>query len=236
MTSLTRSRRIELLDRVDEEVTPEDLAGNLRDIRRANRFFGGTRSVLSALDEAIVDVGHSTAPITLLDLATGSADIPAAIARRASRRGWSVQITATDWQPEIVEAALAAQQSRSIRVESADARDLPYLDDSFDVVLLSLALHHFEPADAADVLREMRRVAKRALIVSDLERSRAGLAGAWLFSRALTRNRLTRHDAPLSVRRAYTPDEALALARTAGWTEPRTRRVMPFRYVLTGRP
>lgn len=233
---LRRSSRIELLDQADTGVTTAELRGNLRDIRRANRFFGGTRAVLLTLPNLIRQCHDGVAPVTILDLATGSADIPLAIAARADVHGWDVRITATDAQTEIVAIARAAERERRVTIEQADARDLPYGNGSFDIVLLSLALHHFDSWDAKRVLGEMRRVGRRALVVNDLERSRAGLAGAWLFSRALTTNRLTRHDAPLSVRRAYTPREAQELAHEAGWTATSVRRVAPFRFVMTGRP
>jgi hypothetical protein len=74
------------------------------------------------------------------------------------------------------------------------------------------------------------------LLISDLARTLPGYGGAWLFGHLLTRNRLTRHDAPLSVKRAYTPAEALELAQQAGWRRARVRSVLPFRYVLTGQP
>jgi hypothetical protein len=82
----------------------------------------------------------------------------------------------------------------------------------------------------------MRRVGRRLLVVNDLERCRSGYVGAWLVGRLFTRNRLTRHDAPLSVQRAYTRDEALALARAAGWGQAHVRGAAPFRYVLTDAP
>jgi SAM-dependent methyltransferase len=229
-----RTSQLELLDTLDRGVPAPELAGNLRDIRRANRWFGGTRAVVRGIrDSGLGNRGAAGRPVTILDLATGSADIPLAIAELARREGWRVAVTATDVQPAVLAVARAAERPGLLRVEAADARDLPYADASFDVVTLSLALHHFEPDDAARVLREMRRVG-RQLIVNDLERSRPGLAAAWLFAHLLTRNRLTRHDAPLSVRRAYTPAEALALARAAGWNAARVRRAQPFRFVLTG--
>ena len=86
------------------------------------------------------------------------------------------------------------------------------------------------------VLSEMRRVGRRLLLVNDLERSRAGYAAAWLAGNLLTRNRLTRHDAPLSVRRAYTQSEALTLARGAGWRQTHVRGAAMFRFVLLGAP
>jgi ubiquinone/menaquinone biosynthesis C-methylase UbiE len=114
----------------------------------------------------------------------------------------------------------------------ADGEALPFPDGSFDAVTCTLALHHFEPAAAGALLRELRRVARLSPIVCDLRRSELAYAAAWLWSRT-SRNRLTRHDAPLSVRRAYTPAEALELARAAGWRAPRLQRDPFFRMTLT---
>lgn len=97
-----------------------------------------------------------------------------------------------------------------------DARAVPLPDASFDIVSCSLSLHHFPPGEAAQVLREMRRLARVGFILNDLRRSRLGYAAAWLAGQTTTRNRLTRHDAPLSVLRAYTPGELRGLLRQAG--------------------
>jgi SAM-dependent methyltransferase len=206
-------------------------------LRRANRYFGGARATLSALRPVARDLARTHArTIALLDLATGSADIPVAMLALAEREGWSLRVVATDVQPEVLEIASLVERKGKLEVEWADARNLPYGDATFDVVTLSLALHHFEPVEAARVLAEMRRVGRHALIVNDLARSWPGYAGAWIFGHMLSRNRLTRHDAPLSVRRAYSAREALTLARWAGWRAASVRRANPFRFVLTGRP
>jgi ubiquinone/menaquinone biosynthesis C-methylase UbiE len=93
---------------------------------------------------------------------------------------------------------------------------LPFASGSFDVAICSLLLHHLSPADAVTTLAEMRRVARRGLIVNDLMRTWFGYLGAVALSRAFTTNPLTRHDAPLSVQRAYTTEEMAQLAREAG--------------------
>jgi 2-polyprenyl-3-methyl-5-hydroxy-6-metoxy-1,4-benzoquinol methylase len=232
---MARVDRLELLDSEAERVPARELAGNLRDIRRANRVFGGTRAVVRGLQPQLRQ-WPSGAALTLLDLATGSADIPAALLRAAQRAGVDLRVVATDLQPSVLAVARAAEQPGALTLERADARALPYADAAFDIVTLSLALHHFTPEEGRQVLAEMGRVGRRLLLVNDLERSRAGYLGAWLVGHLLTRNRLTRHDAPLSVRRAYTRAEALALARAAGWTQTRVRGAAPFRYVLTGAP
>ena len=113
-----------------------------------------------------------------------------------------------------------------------DGGRLPFADGSFDVVTCTLALHHFEPEPARALLREMRRVARMTPIVGDLRRSAPAYAATWVYARVTSRNRLTRHDAPLSVRRAYTPREAVALAREAGWRAPGVRREPFFRMTL----
>jgi ubiquinone/menaquinone biosynthesis C-methylase UbiE len=236
MMPLSRVHQPELLD-TDVATAPRRvLEQNLRDIRLANRYFGGTRAVLRAVMPVIRACASSDQMVSLLDVATGSADIPLAIAQRARRQGCALHITATDVQPEVLAVARGRTVAAGIKVEVADALALHYPDASFDIVTLSLALHHLDARDAVRALDEMRRVGRRLLVVNDLERSRSGLLGAWLFSRLLTRNRFTRNDAPLSVRRAYSRDEALAMARAAGWRDAAVRPVVPFRFVLTGSP
>jgi SAM-dependent methyltransferase len=232
---LARTQQLEILDGLGSADGDGYLPDNLRDIRRANRWFGGTRAVLNALS-SLPWRPETCQPVSILDVATGSADIPVAISNWADRNRRDIRIVATDLQPAILAVARTAAHSERITIESADALNLPYADDAFDVVTLSLALHHFEAADATRVLREMARVGRRTLLVNDLERSWGGLAGAWLFAHLLTTNVMTRNDAPLSVRRAYTGPEALALAHAAGWHGAHVRPVIPFRYLLTGRP
>ncbi len=216
----TRTEAPELLDQVeghdDPGVNAAELAGNLRDIRRVNRFFGGTSIILRHLPSLLHDVPAGD-EVTVLDLATGSGDIPLAIARWARRRGRSVRIVASDVSEQIlVDARRQAAGESTIELARYDARSVPLPDRSFDVVLCSLALHHFAPDDAVAVLREMDRLARRGFILNDLARGRLGYAGAWLASRLTTRNRLTRHDAPLSILRAYTPAELQTLLARAG--------------------
>jgi SAM-dependent methyltransferase len=198
------------------ELDPVELAGNLRDIRRVNRLLGGTSVVLCHLPR-LLRSSSDTHPATILDLATGSADIPVAVARWAKCHGIPITIIASDFSEQMVN--LAQEQIRGLRditLAQFDARAVPLPDKSVDVVLCSLSLHHFSPDDAVQVLREMNRLARRGFIVNDLRRSRLGYVAASIAARLTTRNRLTRNDAPLSVRRAYTPLELAALLDHAG--------------------
>ncbi len=220
---MLRAAGRELLD--DHVGSIGELEENFHDIERANRFLGGLSAVRMAM--------RSLDPKTILDVGCGSADIPRALVREARGRGRSLHVACLDASPEVVEIARRRQDDPALSFVRGDGTVLPYEDASFDVVMCNLTLHHCDPPAAIALLRELRRVARIAPVVTDLWRSRAAWAGASLLAALLTRNRLTRHDAPLSVLRAYTPQEALQLAREAGWRNPRVRRTPFYRMVLT---
>ncbi|MDQ3413261.1 MAG: methyltransferase domain-containing protein [Chloroflexota bacterium] len=214
LSPLPRSDEPELLDAPEPD--PAELAENFRDIQRVNHLLGGTSIILRHLPPLLAAI-PARQPVTLLDLATGVADIPLAIVRWAERRDLAVTIVASDSSIPVLNLAqerIAAHPALSLA--RYDARAVPLPDKRFDIVLCSLALHHFAPDDACQVLREMDRLARAGFILNDLRRGRPGYAAAWIASRLTTRNRLTRHDAPLSVRRAYTPAELASLLRRAG--------------------
>jgi ubiquinone/menaquinone biosynthesis C-methylase UbiE len=214
--SMTRlANRLELLDGPLDD--PAALAANLRDLTWINRWLGGTRLSQQALDAL---VPADVASLTVLDVGTGAADIPAALQDRERRRNRELVVTALDSRPEVVAAAIAVQPKLARRPGFTflvgDGRSIPMPDHSQGIVNASLVLHHLEPDEAVALLREMRRVAAIGVIVNDLARGRLAWLGAWLLGHTLTRSRLTRNDAPLSVRRAYTAIEMQAMLVTAG--------------------
>jgi SAM-dependent methyltransferase len=224
----------ELLDAPGTIPAPT-LAHNLRDIRRVNRFAGGTAVVVHHLPALLADVSRGT-PVTLLDIATGSGDIPRALVRWGRRRGYDLRVLATDVSEDVLAVARRETADEpAITVEACDARSLPYRDGAFDIAVCSLAIHHFPRAEAVRVLAEMGRVARRGIILNDLVRTWPGYVGAWLLGNATTRNRLTRHDAPLSILRAFTPDELAVMAREAGLTDIAITPHLLWRMALVAR-
>lgn len=195
---------------------PTTLRGNLRDMGRANRLTGG----LALSRRALEVLAPAPAAMTMLDVGTGGADIPLALVIEAADQDRHVAVTAVDSRPEVLAAARAAHpeldRTGAVDLAVADGRSLPYPDASFDVAHTSLVLHHLEPGEAVQFLRELARVARLGIVVNDLSRRRLTVLGSWLLSRIFTRNHYTHHDAPLSARRAYTLAEAHALLAEAG--------------------
>jgi ubiquinone/menaquinone biosynthesis C-methylase UbiE len=217
-TLRARDMTHELLD--GERLDPDELRVNLREMAMLNRLPGGTgdsvRATIRLLDRA--------AAASVVDVGTGSGDF----ARRLLHRR-PAQITAVDLRSEVLEIAARNLRGRDgVTLLQADARALPLADDTADVVHASLLIHHFDPADAVSALREMRRVARRGVVVNDLRRGRLAFVLSALTVLALSRGRYTRHDGVLSARRAYTLPELDDLAAQAGMRlAARTMRALP---------
>ncbi len=219
----------ELLDApsVDERL----LAQSLRDLSHLGGLLGWTR--LAVRDVARIIKQQRLRAFSVLDVGTGAANVPIALARWARRQRLQAQIVAADISaPVLAVARRNCARYPEIRVEQQNALALTYADQSFDLVICQGTLHHFSPDEAAALLQELARVARRAVIVIDLQRSRLLYAGAWLFLHALRRSQITRHDGLASIRRAYTPCEVRALAERASLSSAALRAALRFRQAL----
>jgi SAM-dependent methyltransferase len=169
-------------------------------------------------------------PLRVLDIATGSGDVPVRLWAKARRAGLAVEFAGCDVSPTAV-AEAARHADSAVRLFTHDAIRDP-LPDGFDVVTCSLFLHHLSDDDAVTALRRMKG-AGRLVLVNDLARSRFNYLAVWLACHLTTRSRVVRFDGPASVRSAFTPAEALALAGRAGLTGARVSRRFPCRFLLS---
>ena len=208
----------------------EELSGNLRDMALANRLLLSNHAVLRRIERWLA-AWPADKTATILDVATGAGELPSALARWAARRGRRIRLLASDMNHAIVCIARRTLEPCGASLIRHDALQMPFADQSVEVVTSAFSLHHFAPRAAARLLREMARVARLGVVVSDLRRSYAGYWGARLLALG-SANRLSRHDGPLSVLRAYTPDEARAMLDTAG-IEGCVRAEPVFRLMVT---
>ena len=221
-----RRRGFEHLD--DPRVAPELRERSLRDVRRSNTLLGGTHAVLAELSCLLPALGEDA---TLLDVGTGLADIPFRAARRAHRSGVALTTFGVDEAASLLVAARSGLDAGTC----ADARRLPFADASVDVVTCSQVLHHFPDDEIPDVLRELQRVARRFVVVSDLRRSWVAALGFWVVSWPLGFHPVTRHDGFTSVLRGFTAGELARHVRHATGSAPDVRRHPGFRITATWR-
>lgn len=222
---------LEFLDLPPEVCSVKELAGSLADIRVVNRYLGDRRALLKHLAAKV----KGRERITVLDVATGAADLPIAIVEWARKRGHGISVTGIDINNRAIEIAREyAVAYPEIKLQVADALQLPFPDQSFDFVLCSKTLHHMKEPEAVAALREMLRVARRGYIVMDLRRSWIAYLLIYLLTRIFTRNRMTRFDGPLSVLKSFTASELRDWAAKAGARSCRVRREPFWLLVLSG--
>lgn len=204
---------LEMMDR--PQPVSAELEHDLKRIRQLNRWFGSYRLILGFIRCWIRPRDN----LRIVDLATGSGDIPRLIVDYARQIGAKVEIDALDQQPATLEIA---------RKLSVNYPEISYCDTNilewnavraYDVALCTLALHHFSDDDAIRVLHSCGQASKRFVLVSDLRRSLSLIAGIYLLTALILREPMTRHDARLSVLRAFSFSEMRDLARKAEWQD-----------------
>ena len=199
----------ELLD--DPGADPRTVATTLGDIARANRWFGGRAAVRYGLAQ-LVDGVPSGRTLTLLDIGTGTGDLPRDAARWAARRG--LRLVPLGLERSRTAARLAHDAAVPTVVGCAGA--LPFRDRSVDLVLMSQVAHHLSADAVVELFHAAARVARIGVVVADLRRDRLAQMLFEVGARLLRFHRVTRLDGITSIARGYRPAELEALAARAG--------------------
>lgn len=213
---------------------PGVLDRSLAHVEAVDRWLGGARALRPHLDRL---VGEAR-PLRVLDVGTGDGQVFRRVAARLERGGGVVLAVGLDAHPEILAAARRrGGHDDAVTLVRGDGLRLPFADGSFDLVVSTLTLHHFDAARAVAAVREMARVARSRVLVCDLERSRLHHLGARLLAGTVwRRNPITRHDGPTSVLRSFTASELETVGRQAGLGSVEVERRAFFRLVLVGTP
>jgi ubiquinone/menaquinone biosynthesis C-methylase UbiE len=205
---MQRVNTAEILD--SDACPPVEAETSLRDLCRINRWFGGvatTRNLIERVSSATREKNFS-----VLEVAAGFGEVSKTAGRQLERKGISLEVTDLDRaQSHLV---------RGNRAVVADALELPFRCNSFDLVSCSLFAHHLEPAELAHFTREALRVSRCAVLINDLVRHPLHLALVYP-GFAVMRSYVSRVDGLASVRRAYVPDEMREILSSA--TSPPAR-------------
>lgn len=223
----SRRRGIEFLDAPD--VDPSLRTRSHRDIAVSNALFGGTAALLAELRLALPSLPPDA---TFVDVGTGTGEATALAERCARPFGITLRTIGLDSDGGL------ARASRRFAHHGvcASALALPFADGSVDVVACSQVAHHFEEGELCTLVREMHRVARRRVIISDLRRSWLAVAGLWSSSFPLRFHPVSRHDGVVSILRGFTLAELRTLVYETVGVRPTVRRRWAFRLTASWAP
>jgi len=202
--------------------TPAEIAASVSDLDRINRWFGGIAATQSLIERVSVKIGSRS--LSLLEVAAGSGLVPEQARIRLQRSGIRLDVTLLDRAP----SHLRNGPRKGSRAVAGDARALPFKDESFDLVSSCLFVHHLEPEELVQFVNEGLRVCRCAVLINDLIRHPLHLALVY-GGLPLFRSRLTHHDAPASVRQAYSSAEMNELLQRTNATRIEMQHQFLFR-------
>lgn len=225
----------ELLD--TDSGTSAEIAGSISDLRLINRWFGGVATTRTLIETVARKTGKSE--FSLLEVAAGDGSLMQAVRADLESRRIRLNVTLLDRAASHLppfpnsdnpkNLSSRAKPDDSLRESSgavkrprfagsalvADALNLPFPDSAFDLISCSLFVHHLSPDQATAFAKQSLRVCRHAVLVNDLIRDPLHLALVYAGT-PLYRSRITRHDAPASVRQAYTIEEMREFFQQAG--------------------
>lgn len=215
----------------DPALDPAQHAHALRGLSRLNAMSGVAGQLYRVLKRKAT---HRERPLSIVDIATGSADIPVALLRMAAADGVRFDITACDISPVALELARKRATEAGVELRTTPFDVLEHELPHADVLMCSLFLHHLSDADVRSVLTKMAGAAHELVLISDLRRGPWGKALAASIPRLVTRSRVVHADAFRSAQAALNIGEARDLTRGIaagqGW---RVRPAFPARMLIT---
>ena len=206
----------ELLD--TDSGSPAEIAAALSDLNRINRWFGGISTTTSMIRRVAQKLGVLS--LSMLEVAAGSGYVPERARQKLVHDGIELKVTLLDRAPSHL-----VNGNRAI---AGDVLALPFRDASFDLVGSVIFLHHLSPEQVIQSVNEALRVSRTAVLINDVVRHPMHLALVYA-GLPLFRSRLTHHDAPASVRQAYTTAEIRDLLKRTSAARVEIHRHYLFR-------
>ncbi len=227
MSLAHRHRQPELMD--DPALDPAEHRRALAGLARINAVSGSAKLLWPALRTLARQLNR---PLRVLDIATGSGDVPLALHRHATRENLPMTFAGCDLSPVAIE--VAKQSAGPVEFFTHDVLNNP-LPTGYDAFTCSLFLHHLDEPEVVMLLTKLRKANPRQILVNDLDRSRFNYAAVWVVSRLFSRSRVVHVDGPLSIRGAFTVKEMKGMADAAGLTGATVRASFPCRMLLEWR-
>ncbi|HCY74977.1 MAG TPA: SAM-dependent methyltransferase [Ignavibacteriales bacterium] len=215
---MKRSYDAEIMD--DFSIQDERIDKALHELKIINKFLGGISTTKSALKYFAQSVNEE---LKILDIGSGSSDNLVA----AKNKFQNLRIISIDKNLR----ALNSSENLLVKVNS-DAFKLPFKNESYDIIHVSLFLHHFNEEQIQILLKEFLRIAARGVIINDLQRSYFALLGIKILTVLFSKSEMVKNDGPLSVKRGFTKNEVLLILANAGIANFIIKRKWAFRWMV----
>jgi SAM-dependent methyltransferase len=221
-----RSTQSELMD--DLTLASDDLRRNLRELEVTNRLLGGNAVTLGGLRTLLAG---TEGPLRVADLGCGGGDMLRFLARWFRRRRVPTELTGIDANAFMLDYARERTHDfPEIEYRQLDVFSEEFAQTSFDVVSMTLFCHHFPDTRLVELFGVLRRTTRVGLVINDLHRHSIAYYAIWTIATLLRTSTLYRHDARLSVARAFRRGELVDLLKRAGFTRVSVRWRWAFRW------
>ncbi len=205
-----RATQAEYFDSPDRSLA--ETAESYKSLERINRLFHFAEPFQRFLPPLLG--AENCRAVTLLDLGAGDGSLGQALQVWAAKKGWSWEITNLDLSPH------APELCKTGKLVSGSVLDLPFADESFDVVIANQMTHHLSSdEEVAKHFREAHRVARRVVLLSDMHRSAILYGIIWAVLHAGNFPKHFRDDGLLSVKRGFCSEDWRQIADRAGLSE-----------------
>ena len=227
-----RSHELENIDK--GTYTLEEYEGCLVELRRVNEWLGDANALRDSLFKEIE--AQNLRSFSVLDVGAGSGELLRVTARWGRETNRTAKLVGLELNERSARATLdESGEFPEISSVQANGLGLPFLDNSFDYVIQSLALHHFDDVGAVSILREMGRVSARGIFVIDLHRNPVAYFFYTTVGRLFLHNRLLREDGALSILKSFKPAEMEEVGRQAGLANVKVEKHFPSRLILSAK-
>jgi len=192
----------------------------LNELRIINKYLGGISTTRSALKYFI---NSETGGLNILDIGSGSSDNLLALESNFH----NLKILSIDKNLRVL-----SNSKNQLKKINSDAFHLPFKKDSCDIIHAALFFHHFTENQIQKLLKEFLTIARKGIIINDLQRSCFALLGIKILTVLFSKSEMVKNDAPLSVKKGFTKQELLKLLSDADITNFVIKRNWAFRLMI----
>lgn len=204
----------------DFSIRDERIDIALRELTIINKYLGGISTTKSALKYLVESKKEE---LKIFDIGSGSSDNLLAAINKYPK----LQILSLDKNLR----ALSGSKN-SLKKINSDAFHLPINNENCDIVHTALFLHHFTEVQIQKLLKEFFRIARKGIIINDLQRSFFALLGIKIITILFSKSEMVKNDAPISVKRGFIKAEIINSLKEAGISNFIIKRKWAFRWMI----